>query len=255
MNRLITQKKYENLCKNRKDSKFNSRLFLPSLSREVRKRIDQYNAIVKEVYGGYIDNVNRYLRSMNNNQIETLPFSHVSFAQSTVEYDDGSFEYQLHHHQSQQTLNPSISPFAALSGLTHEKLMLNYNPTVGSWDLAYDLDLSSKIVPFIDIDCRDHTNATYHLNSYVLDFFRHGSEKLLIAENELSTGDTYGLLLDFRLVLSSVATSLKIIVKDEEKKGQSEDLAIFAHLFQSFSGVESAFNRHFQRQYPSRNQL
>lgn len=89
--------------------------------------------------------------------------------------------------------------------------MSNYNPTVGSWDLAYDLDLSSKIVPFIDIDCRDHTNTAYHLNSYVLDFFRHGSEKLLIEENGISSGDTYGLLLDFRLILSSVATSLKLL--------------------------------------------
>lgn len=255
MNRLITREKYKYLSNHRKESKWNSRLFLPPISNQVRKRIDVYNAIVKEVYGSYIENVTRYLRSLNNQQIETLPFSQISFAQATTEYDDGSFEYQLHHHQSQQMQNPSISPFAALSGLTHRNFMSNYNPTVGSWDLAYDLDLSSKLVPFIDIDCRDHTNTAYHLNSYVLDFFRHGSEKLLIEENGISPGDTYGLLLDFRLILSSVATSLNIIVNDEAKQDSSTDFFIFSQLFQSFSGVESAFARHFQRQYPGRNQL
>ena len=255
MNRLITRKKYEDLSRDRKESRLNSRLFLPPLSNEVRKRIDVYNSIVKDVYGSYIENVTRYLRSMNSHQIETLPFSQISFAQATADYDNGSFEYQLHYHQSQQMQNPSISPFAALSGLTHQNFMSNYNSTVGSWDLAYDLDLSSKIVPFVDIDCRDHTSTAYHLNSYALDFYRHGSEKLLIEENLISPGDTYGLLLDFRLVLSSVATSLKIIANDEEKRGSFEGFLIFSQLCQSFSGVENVFTRRFQRQYPGRNQF
>ncbi|CAF4439508.1 unnamed protein product, partial [Rotaria magnacalcarata] len=80
-----------------------------------------------------------------------------------------TFEYNLHHHQSQQINNPSISPFASLSGLTHERFMSNYNATMGSWDLAYNLDFSPKVVPYVDIDCRDHTNTAYHLNSYALD--------------------------------------------------------------------------------------
>ncbi len=253
--RLITRYKHEDLSKHRKESKFNSRLFLPPISEQFRQRVEVYNTIVKDVYGCYIESVTQYLRSINNERIEMLPFSNISFAQQSSDYDDGSFEYHLHHHQSQQTQNPSISPFAGLSGLTHQRLMSNYNPINGSWDLVYDLDLSSKIVPFVDIDCRDHTNTAYHLNSYALDFYRHGSEKLLIMENELNPGDTYSILLDFNLVLSSIATSLEVIVKNEEKQAQTEDLVIFRELYQSLSNVQSVFSRNFQRQYPSRNQL
>jgi hypothetical protein len=56
---------------------------------------------VKDVYGGYIENVTRYLRLKNNGQEETLPFSNISFTQQSSDYDDGSFEYHLHYHQSQ----------------------------------------------------------------------------------------------------------------------------------------------------------
>jgi hypothetical protein len=241
------------LSKYRKESKFNSKLFLPLISKEFRQRVEVYNAVVKDVYGCYIENVIRYLRSKNDEEKEMLPFSNISFSQS-LDYDDGSFEYNLHHHQSQQIQNPSISPFAGVSGLTHERFMENYNPIIGSWDLVYDLDLSSKVVPFVDIDCRDHTNTAYNLNSYALDFFNHGSEKLLILENELNSGDTYNLLLDFNLVLSSITTSLEVIVKNEEQI-HSKDLVIFQQLYGSLSDVHNVFSRNFQRQYPSRNRL
>jgi hypothetical protein len=253
--RLITHHEYKDLSESRKESKFNSKLFLPPISKQFQKRVEVYNAIVKDVYGCYIENVTRYLRSINNEQEEMLPFSSISFAQKSSDYDNGSFEYNLHHHQSQQTQNPSISPFAGLSGLTHESFMSNYNSIVGSWDLVYDLDLSPRIVPFIDIDCRDHTNTAYHLNSYALDFFKHGSEKLLISENELNPGDTYSLLLDFQLVLSSITTSLEVIVENERKQDQTKDLPIFEQLYQSLSSVQGVFSGNFRRQYPSRNRL
>ena len=247
--RLITRGKYEGLSEYRRISKYNSRLFLPPISEQFHERVDKYNDIVKDIYGSYIEHVTRHLRSIDDKQTENLPFSNISFAQESCDYADGSFEYNLHHHHSQQTRNPSISPFAGLSALTHQNYMSNYNPTIGSWDLVYDLDLAPKVVPFVDIHCRDHINTTYPLNSYALDFFRHGSEKLLLMENELHPGDTYSLLLDFRLVLSSISTSLKIIVETEK---QSEDLAILKPLFRSLSNVHNIFSRNFQRQYPQR---
>ena len=253
--RLITQQKYESLSEERKKSKFNSILFLPSVSEEFRQRVEVYNTLVKNVYGSYIENVTQYLRLRNSEHVATLPFTNVSFSREDFDYDNGSFEYQLHHHQSQQTQNPSISPFAGLSGLNHQNFLSNYNSNNVSWDLAYDLDLSSKIVPFVDIDCRDHTNTSYYLNSYAFDFYQHGSEKLLIAENELNAGDTYNLLLDFKLVLSSIGTSLEVIVDNEQKQDHSNDAKIFLQLFNSLSNVQKGFSRNFERQYPSRNRL
>jgi len=227
-------------------------LFLSPISEQFRERIEAYNNIVKDVYGCYIENVTRYMRSMNNGQEEVLPFSNISFSQVS-NYDNGTFEYNLHHHQSQQKGNPSISPFAGLSGLTHESFMSNYNPIIGSWDLAYDLDLSPRIVPFVDIDCCDHTNTPYYLNSYALDFFKQGSENSLIMENGLNSGDTYNLLLDLHLVLSSVKTSLEVIIENERKQTESNDLAILLPLHQLLSNLQKIYSRNFQRQYPSRN--
>ena len=238
----------------RREEKLNSQLFLPPISRHFNKHLQAYNSIVREVYSGYIDSVARLLRSSNDEQEQILPFSGDSFVQGS-EYDQGTFEYHLHHHHSQQKHNPSISPFAAPSGLTHQSFVSNYNATLGSWDLAYDLDLSPEVLPLADVECRDHTNATYHLNSYALDFFKLGSETLLITENGLSTGDTYTLLLDLHLILSSVKTSLEIIVKNEEQKSTPNDLAIFTPLYQSIAKVQEAFAKKFIRQYPRQQRL
>jgi hypothetical protein len=129
--------------------------------------------------------------------------------------------------------------------------MSNYSPINGSWDLVYDLDLSSKIVPFVDVDCRDHTNTAYHLDSYALDFYKHGSEKSLINENGLNPGNTHDLLLDFRFVLASIATSLEVIVKNEENQTTLDYREFFLPLYNSISNIENTFSKKFYRQYPS----
>jgi len=101
-NRLITHKQFEILTVTGRQQMFNSKLFLPSISIDFSKRVELYNSIVKDVYGFYIENVIRYMRSSNDNQEQILPFSNVSFTQSS-DYDNGTFEYNLHHHHSQQS--------------------------------------------------------------------------------------------------------------------------------------------------------
>ncbi|CAF1179344.1 unnamed protein product [Adineta steineri] len=248
---LITYKTYEDLSSTRREKMYNSKLFLPPVSHDFSTLVHSYNSVVKEIYGFYIENVIRHLRSLNEYQVEVLPFSNVSFYSSS-DYDNGSFEYDLHHSRSQQSKNPSISPFAGLSGLTHEQFMLNYNPSVGSWDLAYDLDLSPRIIPFIDIDARDHTNSAYYLNSYALDFFKHGSETSLIKENDLKPGDIYNLLLDFFLTLSSIKTSLQIILDNENKQVTDNDAHFFQPLFEKISRIREIYSKKFYKQYPNR---
>jgi hypothetical protein len=251
-NRLIKHERIQTLLSIRREKKFNSKLFLPPISDEFRNRVQSYNSVVQDVYGFYIENVTRRMRSFAEGHEHILPLSNISFAGS-IDYDNGTFEYDLHHHYSQQPQNPSISPFAGPSGLTHQQFMSNYNPTVGSWDLAYDLDLSPRIIPFVDIDCRDHTNSTYYLNSYALDFFIIGSEKLLHAENQLTLGEIHSLLLDFHLVLSSIKTSLEIIVANEEKQTTSKDIEFFRPLCKRMLQVQQIFSTQFFKQYPNRN--
>ncbi|CAF0844753.1 unnamed protein product [Didymodactylos carnosus] len=244
----ISDQQYQQLIAVRREKTFNSKLFLSPITEEFRQRITSFNDIVKDVYGYYIENVIIELRKRIKNE-NILPFSDVSFHPSTNEnFDNGSFEYNLHHHHSQQQSKTSISPFAGISGLTHQTFMTNYNGL--SWDLAYDLDLSNKIVPFVNIDSVDHTGQSYRLNSYAYDFFRHGNEESLISENQLERGDAYNVLLDFRLVLSSIKTSLEIIIDCEKV---STDLQFFKPLYEKIQRVEQIYSNNFYNQYPGRN--
>jgi len=223
-----------------RNSLFNPKLSLRPISDEIRQRIQSYNALVKQTYGCYIENVIRKIRSINNGQEHVLPFSQISFDQSS-DYDDGTFEYQLHHSHSQQSQNPSISPFAAPSGLTHQQFMCNYTPSAASWDLAYDLDLSPRLVPFVDVDACDHTNSPYYLNSYALDFFKHGSERLIIAENGLDRGETYHALSDFLFSLTSMKKSFDHILDNEMKQAGNNDLVFFKPLVKKISDIQQNF--------------
>lgn len=186
--------------------------------------------------------------SNDDGQEYILPFSDISFEQLS-DYDNGTFEYNLHHHYSQQKQNPSISPFAGPSGLTHNEFLSNFNPSIGSWDLAYNLDLSSRIVPYVDIDNCDHTNSSYYLNSYALDFLKHGSEKLLMSENEIDRGETYNLLSDFLKILTSLRTSLHHVFEDELKQPNNNDRVFFKPLAKKFHDIQNQFSSKFHREY------
>ncbi|UJR12134.1 hypothetical protein I4U23_016311 [Adineta vaga] len=252
---LITHEKYEKLSSVRREQMFNSKLFLPSISNDIQQLINSYNSLVKNIYGCYIQNVIQQMRLQHNNQVSILPLSNVSFDLSS-DYDNGTFEYNLHHHYSQQSIHSSISPFAGLSGLTHEKFMFNYNSSTNSWDLAYDLNLSPRIVPFIDISAHDHTNSAYYLNSYALDFYKHGSERLLITENQLASGDVYNLLWDFCLMIKSIETSIETIIKHENTQiADNEDLQFFQPLFDKFSRIRQNYFTKFYKQYPDRKAI
>jgi len=127
--------------------------------------------------------------------------------------------------------------------------MSNYNPTIGSWDLAYDLDLSSRIVPFVDINACDHTNSAYYLNSYALDFFKHGSERLLMSENELDRGETHYLLSSFLYSLTSIKISLDNIIENELKQPRNNDVGFFKPLVKKLSDIQHNFSSKFYKEF------
>lgn len=232
--------------KNRQ-SLFNPKHALRPLASKIRQHIQTYNGLVRDIYGNYIENVIEKIRSMNTGQEYLLPFSQISFHQSS-DYENGTFEYQLHHHHTQQSHNPSISPFAAPSGLTHEQFMSNYHSTTGSWDLACDLDLSPRLVPYVDIDACDQTNASYYLNSFALDYFKHGSERLLMSENQLDRGETYHLLADFLFPLTSIRTSVDHIYT-QLKQIKNPDQTFFKPLGIKFQDIHALFMSKFQKEF------
>ena len=202
----------------RREKLFNKNRALRPLSKEILRRIRSYNDLVRQTLGVYLQNVLQHLRSTYPDAVEKLPFSGISFGQST-DYDDGSFEYQLHHHHSEQKTNPSISPFAGLSGLTHAELLRRFSPSINTWHLPFDLDLSSRLVPMVDIDAMDSNGASYYLNGYLVDFYRHGSETRLMHEFDIAQDELYQPLREFQLVLTSLNRSLRNIVGENEFLG------------------------------------
>ena len=55
--RLKQESEIEQIQLMRKKKKYNSMLFLPTISSNFRRRIDSYNAKVREIYSVYIENV------------------------------------------------------------------------------------------------------------------------------------------------------------------------------------------------------
>ncbi|CAF1355530.1 unnamed protein product [Rotaria sordida] len=116
--------------------------------------------------------------------------------------------------------------------------------------LAYDVDLSTRIVPFIDIDARDRTNSAYYLNSYAVDFFNHDSETSLILENQINLDETNHLLLDFSLMFSSIKTSLEIIIRNENEQATINDKQCCQPLYEKMSNIKEIFAEKFYKAYP-----
>lgn len=126
--------------------------------------------------------------------------------------------------------------------------MSNYHPSMNAWDLAANLDLSSRMIPFVDIDVHDHTNATYYSNSYALDFFKHGSERVLVTENGLEWGETYHLLQEFLRSLTSIKKSFDTILENEVKS-QLSTVKFFRPLSNLFSSIENEYSDKFHKHF------
>ena len=204
---------------------------LEPLEKSLLKRIQVYNELVKNAYGDYLETSIEHLRTKMKDAEKNLPLSQVSFAEPS-DYDDGSFEYNLHHHRSRQTMNPTISPFAALSGLTHEKFISNLHGPMQSLDLAVPVDVSSKMIPIIDIEQRDQNNRKYQLNNYLMNFYRYGTEEIMLIENDFDLNDTYQAILTHQNAFSSITKSLSFILKNSPNEHSETFCKTLMRLFE-----------------------
>ncbi|KAL3608254.1 hypothetical protein FPOAC2_03248 [Fusarium poae] len=106
--------------------------------------------------------------------------------------------------------NPTVirSPFAALSGFGDDFATIN--------DLCSGVRggvfLEESAISCIPIWPHD-TDTEF--NAYIYDFFKHGSLKVLIRDNQIKEGDVWFHLKDFSLVLKTIVTSLKGVMSAE----------------------------------------
>jgi hypothetical protein len=98
------------------------------------------------------------------------------------------------------------SPFHALSGSTDTSFatVQELCDTVRA-----GVPLEASVVPGVPLSsASDNNKQTKLLNSYLLDFFKHGDAIALTRDNEIKQGDVWFRLKDFSLVLATIVTSL-----------------------------------------------
>jgi len=85
--------------------------------------------------------------------------------------------------------------------------------------LPMEIQFHEQLIPFIRTDF-----PQLSLNSYIVDFFRHGQKRALQRYNFLSENETYRNLEGFGLVLSSITTSFALFSCREEDHSKIEEL-------------------------------
>lgn len=81
-----------------------------------------------------------------------------------------------------------------------------------------------KIIPLVDLNTQ--------LNSYALDFYKHGIVEAIRNDNGLKSGQEYIFLTDFLLILKTIVVSL-------EQMGGTENDIVYAN----FKKLEASYNR------------
>ncbi|KAL6415151.1 hypothetical protein AUP68_01696 [Ilyonectria robusta] len=112
------------------------------------------------------------------------------------------------------------SPFVSLSGFGDDfDTVQDLCSTVRG-----DVFLEESLIPQIQIWPND---TSTDLNSYILDFYKHGSLEDLVRENRIKVGDVWFFLKDFSMTLKAIISSLKNLIGletsgDDDSDGSDE---------------------------------
>ncbi|KAF8241270.1 P-loop containing nucleoside triphosphate hydrolase protein [Wilcoxina mikolae CBS 423.85] len=160
---------------------------LPPLPQEVSDLFAKINQDTLKTYSTYVETFAKQYCNTTNYHI--LPFSRLS-AGSPGLGTPGS-------------PNHARSSFVALSG--HTDLFKSIADMSSS--LRGDIFFEGSAIPCLPVD-------DIRLNSYLLDFYKHGNASLLAKENSVMAGDVWFVLKDFSVVLATIVAGLLSYIKD-----------------------------------------
>ncbi|CAG0901715.1 unnamed protein product [Darwinula stevensoni] len=186
----------------RKLEKWNSHVFLPKLNPKVKHVMKRYETMVRETF---LFSLAFCLRDVHKRQGEEcrLHLSGIEFPVNATSSapPEGSLEMEL---KGSALRVKTISRFSSLSGVKDEDLIPN----------RYVIP-DIRIEAFTPIEVLPLTKPRQLFNGYAWDFYRHGIYKCIEKENKIRAGEAYNLLEDFRLLLSSITTSLEVLDWDQ----------------------------------------
>ncbi|CAH3032867.1 unnamed protein product [Porites evermanni] len=102
-----------------------------------------------------------------------------------------------------------------------------------------DVYTDINVVPVLPLRKHDSLGRVQRLNSYALDFFKHGSAKCIEKENRIRAGEVFNVLKDFCLTIKSISCSLEELGPENEP-----DNVVLA-----FQQLAEEFGEQFKKQY------
>ncbi|KAF3913498.1 hypothetical protein AA313_de0209977 [Arthrobotrys entomopaga] len=194
-------------CKNPKDmseemletiKRSPSEVFLKPLPKIAGQALVEHNRDTMRTFTSYVSTfADQYCQNIPDN---ILPFSKVAIGKTPDETSDS----EIH----------ARSTFYRLSG--HDDTFKSVKELAASARNGVFLEASA--IPIINIE-----GGGYY-NSYLLDFYKHGSQHPLIVANGLRKNDVWFMLNDFSMILATVVTSIKNFFSEGEKGSSDDDV-------------------------------
>lgn len=253
-----------------------SKVILEDLPYEFAEAIEDYNRQVTEVFSQYLKTVASELEK-DRGEEKKLPLSGIEFPDTTSITD--LVENDTIKSLARSSIAYSAcSSFAALSGNSDLHLHSTDQKTAVHWErrereesvadgseenedesdsdeedeaehrepiehllkiIRQDVYTDMNVVPILLLNEANSVGRVLHLNAYALDFFKHGSEKVIEKENGIKAGEVFSLLKDFYLTIKSISCSL-------EELGPEDDNVVLA-----FKQLAREFGEKFKSQFNS----
>ncbi|XP_068134929.1 probable ATP-dependent RNA helicase DDX60 isoform X2 [Hyperolius riggenbachi] len=181
-----------------------SKVVLDKLPVKFAAAVKEYNRKVAAIFGHCILTASKLADMEKEYQ---LPLTHISF--SGEECTDSSL---VAHLMPSSVGRSGISPFACLSGNTDHSLMRMKNVNSIMLQTAH---IPYRYIPLLQLKNTDACGREKRLNSYALDFFKHGSLEAIVNDNGFNSGDAFYKLKDFSLSISAISVSMREMCEDK----------------------------------------
>ncbi|XP_027035542.1 probable ATP-dependent RNA helicase DDX60 [Pocillopora damicornis] len=245
-----------------------SKVILEDLPDEFATALREYNRQVTDVFSQYLTTVAADLEKERGEE-NKLPLSGIEFPKQASVGDDEKYDV-IEGLVSSSIPYSACSSFAALSGNSDIQLHSS-SETAASYpkshernvDVAkenaavelYEEDIEEEpidhlleivrrdvytdihVVPILRLKKCNSVGSAMPLNAYALDFFKHGSAKVIEKENGIKAGEVFQVLKDFVLTMKSISTSL-------EELGPEGDNVVVA-----FKQLAEEYGNKFRKQF------
>ncbi|EXX74671.1 Ski2p [Rhizophagus irregularis DAOM 197198w] len=191
-------------------SKYPSKVILPPLPEDVNYILKSHNERVLNIYTDYVIT---YARN-NNSKLgpdNILPLTLTEIPFKSMDQALLKEDPLISKLESMAISFVARSPFIAMCSSLGD-VFVDLEDLTNHTHSEIFLDLHS--IPFIKTD--------ENINAYIYDFFSHGQERALVEANGLRFGEVLQDLYDFRLILLTLVSSLRIRIQEISKKSELE---------------------------------